>query len=73
MLVLIPIYKNKGDVNVHSCRNNRGIKFMSHTLKLWERIVDARLREEVPICEQHNGVTLGRASSYICNICLENA
>ena len=35
--VLIPIFKNKGDVQ--SCSNYRGIKLISHTMKLWERIV----------------------------------
>ncbi|XP_051806753.1 uncharacterized protein LOC127534762 [Acanthochromis polyacanthus] len=47
--VLVPIFKNKGDVK--SCGNYRGIKLMSHTMKLWERVVEARLRAEVNICE----------------------
>ncbi|KAK3556960.1 hypothetical protein QTP70_022299, partial [Hemibagrus guttatus] len=41
--VLVPIFKNKGDVQ--SCSNYRGIKLMSHTMKLWERVV--QLSEEV--------------------------
>ena len=32
--VLVPIFKNKG--NVQCCRNYRGIKLISHTMKLWE-------------------------------------
>ncbi|KAK3546668.1 hypothetical protein QTP70_031404, partial [Hemibagrus guttatus] len=48
--VLVPIFKNKGDVQ--SCSNYRGIKLMSHTMKLWERVVEARLRKVVEICEQ---------------------
>ncbi|XP_061621461.1 uncharacterized protein LOC133474126 [Phyllopteryx taeniolatus] len=51
--VLVPIFKNKGDVQ--SCGNYRGIKLMSHTMKLWERVVEARLRTEVSICEQQYG------------------
>ncbi|TRY54571.1 hypothetical protein DNTS_001573 [Danionella cerebrum] len=51
--VLVPIFKNKGDVQ--SCNNDRGIKLMSHTMKLWERVVEARLRREVDICEQQYG------------------
>ncbi|KAK3538370.1 hypothetical protein QTP86_000563 [Hemibagrus guttatus] len=51
--VLVPIFKNKGDVQ--SCSNYRGIKFMSHTMKLWERVVEARLRKVVDICEQQYG------------------
>ncbi|KAK3568428.1 hypothetical protein QTP86_006930 [Hemibagrus guttatus] len=33
----------------------QGIKFMSHTMKLWERVVEARLRKVVEICEQQYG------------------
>ena len=51
--VLVPIFKNKG--YVQSCGNYRGIKLMSHTMKLWERVVEARLRAEVNICEQQYG------------------
>ncbi|KAK3549709.1 hypothetical protein QTP86_007157 [Hemibagrus guttatus] len=45
--VLVPIFKNKGDVQ--SCSNYRGIKLMSHTMKLWERVVEASLRKVVEI------------------------
>ncbi|KAK3560556.1 hypothetical protein QTP86_010961 [Hemibagrus guttatus] len=51
--VLVPIFKNKCDVQ--SCSNYRGIKLMSHTMKLWERVVEARLRKVVEICEQQYG------------------
>ncbi|KAK3521466.1 hypothetical protein QTP70_005778 [Hemibagrus guttatus] len=51
--VFVPIFKNKGDVQ--SCSNYRGIKLMSHTMKLWERVVEARLRKVVEICEQQYG------------------
>ncbi|KAK3570621.1 hypothetical protein QTP86_023816, partial [Hemibagrus guttatus] len=51
--VLVPVFKNKGDVQ--SCSNYRGIKLMSHTMKLWERVVEARLRKVVEICEQQYG------------------
>ncbi|KAK3552523.1 hypothetical protein QTP86_013248 [Hemibagrus guttatus] len=51
--VLVPIFKNKGDVQ--SCSNYRGIKLMSHTMKLRERVVEARLRKVVEICEQQYG------------------
>jgi hypothetical protein len=39
---LVPIFKNKGDIQ--SCSNYRGIKLMSHTVKLWERVIEHRLR-----------------------------
>ncbi|KAK3525653.1 hypothetical protein QTP70_002564 [Hemibagrus guttatus] len=51
--VLVPIFKNKGDVQ--SCSNYRGIKLMSHTMKLWERVVEASFRKLVEICEQQYG------------------
>ncbi|KAK3569500.1 hypothetical protein QTP86_031667 [Hemibagrus guttatus] len=51
--VLVLIFKNKGDVQ--SCSNYRGIKLMSHPMKLWERVVEARLRKVVEICEQQYG------------------
>ena len=35
--VLVPLYKSKGDIK--KCGNYRGIKLMSHTMKLGERII----------------------------------
>lgn len=54
---LIPIFKEKGDIQ--SCENYRGIKLMSHTLKLLERIIDGRLRQEVRIGRQQLGFLKG--------------
>ena len=51
--MLIPIYKNKGDAQC--CGNYRVIKLMSHTMKIWERIIKARLRDRVEISEQQYG------------------
>ena len=48
--VLIPIYKNKGDAQC--CGNYKGIKLMSHTIKVWERIIEARLRNSGEITKQ---------------------
>ena len=59
--VLVPIFKNKGDVQ--SCGNYRGIKLLSHTMKLWERVVEARLRGEVTICEQQYGFMPGKSTT----------
>ncbi|KAK4347380.1 hypothetical protein RND71_033719 [Anisodus tanguticus] len=39
---MIPLYKNKGDIQ--SCNNYRGIKPLSHTMKVWERVVEMRAR-----------------------------
>ena len=49
-LVLIPIYKNKEDAQC--CGNYKRIKVMSHIMKVWERIIEARLRDRVEISKQ---------------------
>ena len=58
--VLIPLYKNKGDIQ--NCSNYRGIKLMSHTMKLWERIIERRLRLETNISENQFGFMPGRST-----------
>ena len=57
--VLVPLYKGKGDIK--KCGNYRGIKLMSHTMKLWERIIEARTWKEVTIAEQQFGFMPGRS------------
>jgi len=44
---ITPIYKQKGDPL--DCGNYRGIKLLSHCLKLLERIIEQRIRELVTI------------------------
>ncbi|KAL6495708.1 hypothetical protein OROGR_030271 [Orobanche gracilis] len=51
--ILVPLYKNKGDVQ--DCSNYRGIKLMSHTMKLWERVIEQRIRKSVKITENQFG------------------
>ena len=48
--VIVPIYKDKGDIQV--CGNYSGIKLMSHTIKIWEKVIEGRLREETSIGEE---------------------
>ena len=57
---LVPIFKNKGDVM--NCGNYRGIKLLSHSMKIWERIVEARLRSVVEISEQQFGFMPGKST-----------
>ena len=61
MSVLIPIYKNKGDTQC--CENYRGIKLMNHTMKVWERIIEAKLRDRVEISKQQYGFMLGKGTT----------
>ena len=59
--ILIPIFKNKDDVQ--SCSNYRGIKLISHTVKLWERVVERRLRSELTFSEQQYGFMPGKSTT----------
>ena len=57
---LVPIFKNKGDIQ--SCTNYRGIKLMSHTMKLWERVIEHRLRGMTHITMNQFGFMPGRST-----------
>ena len=59
--VLIPIYRNKGDTQCYG--NYRGIKLMSHTMKIWERIIEARLRDRVELRKQEYGFMPGKGTT----------
>ena len=59
--VLIPIYKNKGDPQC--CGSYRGIKLKSNTMKVWERIIKARLRDRVEISKQQYGFMPGKGTT----------
>ncbi|GKE81161.1 hypothetical protein Tco_1551161 [Tanacetum coccineum] len=50
---VIPIYKNKGDAQ--ACSNYRGIKLFSRTIKLWERVIERRLRSKTIMSENPYG------------------
>ncbi|GKD88737.1 retrovirus-related pol polyprotein LINE-1 [Tanacetum coccineum] len=57
---VIPIFKNKGDAQV--CSNYRGNKLLGHTMKLWERVIQRRLRRETSVSENQFGFMPGRSS-----------
>ena len=59
--VVIYIYKEKGDMQY--CGNYRGVKLMSHTMKIWERIIERKLREETTIGDEQFGVMPGRGTT----------
>ena len=55
--VLVPIFKEKGDIQ--ECKNYRGIKLLTHTFKIWERVLDRRVRECTDIHESQFGFMPG--------------
>ena len=58
---MVPIFKGKGDAL--ECNNYRGIKLMSHTMKLWERIIEARLMEMTKIADNQFGFRPGKSTT----------
>ncbi|CAL5426828.1 unnamed protein product [Camellia sinensis] len=58
--ILTPIYKNKGDVQ--NCNNYRGIKLMCHKMKVWERVMERRLRYITKVSENQFGFMPGRST-----------
>ena len=59
--ILIPIYKNKGDIM--NCGNYRGIKLMFHSMQLYERVHENRLRIIVSISEEQFGFVNGKSTT----------
>ena len=58
--ILVPIYKNKEDIQ--SCINYWEIKLMSHTMKLWERVIEHRLRAITRVSMNQFGFMPGRST-----------
>ena len=58
---MVPIFKGKGDVL--DCNNYICIKLMSHTMKLWERMTEARLREITKIADNQFGFIPGKSTT----------
>ena len=59
--ILTPIFKGKGDIQ--ECNNYRGIKLLSHTFNIWERVVDRRIRQCTNIYESQFGFMPGRSTA----------
>ncbi|VFQ62096.1 unnamed protein product [Cuscuta campestris] len=59
--LLVPLFKGKGDIQ--SCENYRGIKLLSHTMKVWERVIEYRVRKGVCISENQFGFMPGRSTT----------
>ena len=59
--ILIPMFNGKGDIQ--ECKNYRGIKLLSHIFKIWERVVDRRMRQCTHIHERPFGFMPGRSTT----------
>ncbi|XP_068238373.1 uncharacterized protein [Palaemon carinicauda] len=58
---LIPIFKEKGDVQNYN--NYKAIKVLPHTMKLWERIIECKIKEETEIGGEQFGFMPGRSTT----------
>ena len=58
---ITPLFKQKGDP--YNCSNYRGIKLLSHCLKLWERAIEARLRDMTKISNRLYGFQKGKSTT----------
>ena len=56
-----PLYKGKG--NVTECTNYRGIKLICHGMKLYERLVEDRLRKLVENSSTQYGFQHGKSTT----------
>jgi hypothetical protein len=61
--ILVLIFKNKGDIQSYT--NYRGIKLMSHTMKLWERVIEHRLRKLTTVSTNQFGFIPGRSTMEV--------
>lgn len=55
--ITVPVWKNKGDVN--ECGNYRPIRLLCHSMKIFERILDGRLRNITEITTNQCGFVKG--------------
>lgn len=58
--IMVPVYKGKGDIQ--DCSNYRGIKLISHTMKIYERTIEQRIRNESEISEEQFGFIPGKGT-----------
>ena len=59
--ILVPMFTRKGDIKEYN--NYRGIKLLSHTFKLWERVTNKKLTECTSIHESQLGFMPGRSTT----------
>ena len=59
--VLVPVYKGKGDPL--DCGSYRAIKLLEHGMKVVERVLEKRIREQVKIDDMQFGFTSGKSTT----------
>ena len=59
--LMVNVYKGKGDAL--ECGSYRGIKLLEHAMKVFERVMEVRLREKLPIDEMQFGFTPGKGTT----------
>ena len=57
----VPIYKGKGDPL--QCNKYRGLRLLEHGMKLWEKILERRLRDVVSISNNQFGFKAGASTA----------
>jgi len=63
---VIPLYKNKGDIQ--ECNNYRGIKLLSHAMKLWEIVIEGRFRMIISISKNQFGFMPDRSITEVIHL-----
>ena len=53
-------HSKRKETSIQECGNYRDIKLMSHTMKVWEKVIDRRLREETTMGEEQFGFMPGK-------------
>ena len=56
----VVVYKGKGDAL--DCGNYRVIRLLEHSMKVWEKVPEARLREIITINENQLGFSPGKST-----------
>ena len=66
LCTLVPLYKKKGDIQNYN--NYRGIKLLSGTMKLWERVIEGTLRDDMMISENPFDFMPGRSTKEVIHL-----
>jgi len=59
--VILPIYKGKGDPM--ECGSYRGIKLLEHAIKVVERILEHRIRQQIEADDMQFGFMKGKGTT----------